>query len=129
MDGGCAPTPLRIELHKCCIELTGSAMSGTAEGLSWVTGCRDDASRATDGLPLAADAPLQRSELAKSAISGLMHCSTARYSITSSARSRNESGRVNPIALAVRRLTTSSNLVGSWTGRSAGFSPFKILPT
>jgi hypothetical protein len=32
-----------------------------------VTGCRDDASRATDGLPSAADAPLQRSELAKSA--------------------------------------------------------------
>ena len=36
--------------------------------LLWVTGCRDDASRATDGLPSAADAPLQRSELAKSAI-------------------------------------------------------------
>ena len=32
------------------------------------TGCRDDASRATVGLPSAADAPLQRSELAKSAI-------------------------------------------------------------
>ena len=36
-----------------------------------VTGCRDDASRATDGLPSAADAPLQRSEFAKSATSGL----------------------------------------------------------
>ena len=36
----------------------------------WVTGCRDDASRATVGLPSAADAPLQRSELAKSANSG-----------------------------------------------------------
>ena len=35
--------------------------------LVWVTGCRDDASRATVGLPSAADAPLQRSELAKSA--------------------------------------------------------------
>ena len=35
----------------------------------WVTGCRDDASRVTDGLPSAADAPLQRSELAKSASS------------------------------------------------------------
>ena len=41
--------------------------------LQWVTGCRDDASRATDGLPSAADAPLQRSELAKSATYGLMH--------------------------------------------------------
>ena len=36
---------------------------------SGVTGCRDDASRATDGLPSASDAPLQHSELAKSAIS------------------------------------------------------------
>jgi hypothetical protein len=31
------------------------------------SGCRDDASRATVGLPSAAEAPLQRSELAKSA--------------------------------------------------------------
>jgi hypothetical protein len=34
------------------------------------TGCRDDASRATVGLPSAADAPLQRTELAKSANRG-----------------------------------------------------------
>ena len=32
------------------------------------------ACRATDGLPSAADAPLQRSELAKSAIFGLSQC-------------------------------------------------------
>src|SRR5262249_12350420 len=30
-------------------------------------------------------------------------------------------------ALAVLRLTTSSYLFGAWTGRSAGFSPFKVL--
>ena len=42
--------------------------SGTRVQLR-VTGCRDDARRATDGLPSAADAPLQRSELAKSATS------------------------------------------------------------
>ena len=41
--------------------------SPSAANSAWVTGCRDDASWATDGLPSAADAPLQRSELAKSA--------------------------------------------------------------
>ena len=46
--------------------------SGTRHG-RFVPRCRDDASRTTDGLPSAADAPLQRSELAKSAIYGIMH--------------------------------------------------------
>jgi hypothetical protein len=42
-----------------------------------------------------------------------MHCSKRhRYSIISSARSKNDSGIVSPSALAVLRLTTSSNLVG-----------------
>jgi hypothetical protein len=45
------------------------------------------------------------------------------YSITSSARRRNASGIVSPSALAVLRLTTSSNLVGNWTGRSATLAP------
>ena len=31
--------------------------------------------------------------------------------------------------LAVLRLMTSSNLVGCWTGRSAGLAPFRILAT
>src|SRR5262249_8987413 len=35
----------------------------------------------------------------------------SRHSITSSARSKNDSGIVSPIALAVLRLTTSPNLV------------------
>jgi hypothetical protein len=43
--------------------------------------------------------------------------------MTSSARARIEGGTVRPSALAVLRLTTSSNLVGCYTGRSAGFSP------
>src|SRR5215831_12105746 len=51
----------------------------------------------------------------------------ASHSITSSARARNGSGMVNPIALAVLRLRTSSNFVACSTGRSAGFVPFKIL--
>ena len=39
------------------------------------------------------------------------------YSITSSARRRKDSGIFSPIALAVVRLMTSSNLVGCKTGR------------
>jgi hypothetical protein len=53
----------------------------------------------------------------------------ARSFDTSSARSKIASGIVTPIALAVFRLTTSRNLVGSWTGRSAGLAPFRILST
>src|SRR5262249_52057905 len=45
------------------------------------------------------------------------------HSITSSARSENAGGMLNPSAFAVLRLTTSSNLVGACTGRSAGFAP------
>jgi hypothetical protein len=41
------------------------------------------------------------------------------HSITSSARSRNASGIVNPSALAVVRLMTRSNLVGCSTGKAA----------
>src|SRR6516164_10235757 len=37
------------------------------------------------------------------------------------------SGTVRPSALAVLRLITSWNLVGCWTGRSAGLAPFRIL--
>jgi hypothetical protein len=51
------------------------------------------------------------------------------YSITSSARSRNDSGMVMLIAFAVFRLITSSNFVGCSTGRSAGLVPCKILCT
>src|SRR5262249_32817367 len=51
------------------------------------------------------------------------------HSITSSARRRKDSGIVSPIAFAVLRLTTSSNLVGCSTGMSAGFLPRKIMST
>ena len=46
-----------------------------------------------------------------------------RYSITSSAATSRLCGNVMPIAFAVFRLITSSNLVGNCTGSSAGFSP------
>jgi hypothetical protein len=51
------------------------------------------------------------------------------YSITSSARSRKDSGMVRPSALAVLRLKTSSKLVGCVTGRSAGLAPLRTRPT
>src|SRR5262249_60414025 len=51
------------------------------------------------------------------------------HSITSSARASSVGGMVRPIALAVVRLMTSSNLVGCSTEISAGFPPRKILST
>jgi hypothetical protein len=60
----------------------------------------------------------------------LPHCNKRRcHSITSSARSRNDSGIVSPMVLAVLRLITSSNLLDCTTGKSAGFSPLRIRPT
>src|SRR5262249_54927621 len=44
------------------------------------------------------------------------------HSITSSARARRVAGTSRPSVLAVLRLMTSSNLVGCWTGMSAGFA-------
>ena len=51
------------------------------------------------------------------------------HSITSSARASRNGGTVSPIVLAVLRLMTNSNFVGCSTGRSAGFSPLRILST
>src|SRR5713101_4501795 len=60
-------------------------------------------------------------------MSGLMQCSKEQhYSITSSAVICMISGTVRPSAFAVLRLMTSSNLVGSCTGRSAGLSPLRM---
>src|SRR5262249_53098261 len=50
------------------------------------------------------------------------------HSITSSASASNLSGISRPSALAVLRLITSSNFVGSITGRSPGFSPLRMRP-
>ena len=51
------------------------------------------------------------------------------HSITRSARTRKECGNTSPIALAVFRFRTSSNLVGCSIGRSPGFAPLRILST
>jgi len=62
-----------------------------------------------------------------SAKSGLMHCSKIQpHSITSSASCWRCSGISRPSALAVLRLMISSNLVGVWIGRSAGFAPLRM---
>lgn len=50
------------------------------------------------------------------------------YSIVASASNRIEFGIARFRAFAVFMLITNSNLLGCWTGKSAGFSPFKILP-
>ncbi len=50
------------------------------------------------------------------------------HSITSSARAKSVGGIVNPSALAVLRLMTSSSLMLCWTGRSAGLAPLRIFP-
>src|SRR3974390_2017795 len=51
------------------------------------------------------------------------------HSITSSARASTDGGIVRPRAFAVLRLMTSSYLVGTCTGRSTGFSPFRMRST
>jgi hypothetical protein len=50
------------------------------------------------------------------------------HSMTSSARASSDCGTVSPSDFAVFILITSSNLVGSATGRSAGLAPLRILP-
>jgi hypothetical protein len=52
----------------------------------------------------------------------------ASHSITSSAVASSASGTVRPSILAVETLTTSSNLVGCTTGKSAGFAPLRMRP-
>ena len=54
-------------------------------------------------------------------------CAGLRYSITLSAHSNIDCGIVNPIARAVLRFTTMSNLAGWRIGISRGCSPSKIL--
>ncbi len=51
------------------------------------------------------------------------------HSITSSASASSRSGTFRPSVLAVLRLMTSSNLVGCWTGNSAGLAPLRMRST
>jgi hypothetical protein len=54
-----------------------------------------------------------------------MQQTASPHSMTLSARANKPSGTVTPIALAVFRLITSSNLVGCSTGMSASLVPRK----
>src|SRR6266436_4243231 len=60
--------------------------------------------------------------------SSLRHLAWGLHSITSSARASTVAGTSRPSALAVLRLMTNSNAVGSWTGSSEGLSPLRIRP-
>jgi hypothetical protein len=75
--------------------------------------------------PRPAPAAVMRQEPARRPSS---RASGAPHSITSSARARIDCGTVRPSTFAVLRLITSLNVVGRWTGRSAGLAPFRILP-
>jgi hypothetical protein len=61
---------------------------------------------------------------------GLVHRSKLSfYSIHSVAVANSVRGIVSPIAFAVLRLMTNSNVLGLWTGKSAGLAPLRICPT
>src|SRR5262245_8102630 len=51
------------------------------------------------------------------------------HSITSSTLASSWGGTSRPRVLAVLMLMTNSNLVGCWTGKSAGLSPLRTRPT
>ena len=77
-------------------------------------------------LPPIADIRSRARHVRLCANSGLSRLAKRYYSIRSSARARSAGGTASPSALAVLRLIASSYLVGACTGRSAGFSPFRI---
>jgi len=69
---------------------------------------------------------VKETEFASAAVDFAKHAPT--YSITSSARPSIESGTLMPSALAAFRLTINWTFVDCCTGKSAGLSPFNILP-
>jgi putative zinc finger/helix-turn-helix YgiT family protein len=84
-----------------------------------------------EGLPLPEEIKRIRLKLGltKETAGELIGGGPRAYSITSSARSRINGGIVRPSALAVLRLSTTSNLEGRCAGRSAGFEPFRMRAT
>jgi hypothetical protein len=80
---------------------------------------------ATSALPPKADIAGRRLDVRFVPKADSCTATTDVYSITASARATTAGGISSPMALAVFRLMTNSNLVGCNTGRSAGFSPFE----
>src|SRR5262249_21829722 len=70
-----------------------------------------------------------RAAAAADAHAGDRDLRAAIYSISWSASVSTVHGTVTPSSFAVRRLTTSSNVVGCSMGMSAGFAPRRILST
>jgi hypothetical protein len=92
----------------------------------FVRSTRSRRSRHVRFAPIASE-PSHRSESPRCAKSGCEHPQRGSpYSITASARASRPGGMVRPMARAVLRLITSSNLVDCRTGRSAGLAPLRI---
>jgi hypothetical protein len=110
------------------IRRASSYVSSAKVAAAWVAKLVPEADR--DKCPLF---PQKRTFAAAIPMSALCHNRTPApqqieaYSITSSARASSVGGISIPSARAVLRLTTSSNLVGCSTGRSAGLAPLRIL--
>jgi hypothetical protein len=116
-------------VHKIRDKFAGAVMHTRRPGWVRCGGGGGGVYRAS-AFPSIAGISLRCRELAVWARCRPLHCSNWRsYSITSSARSRNEAGSVNPISFAVLRLTINSYFVGSCTGRSAGFAPLRMRST
>jgi hypothetical protein len=102
----------------------------TYETLREMINSAENPNRNSPDLEMAADMAFDAYLKARRRVQDLLtHASQqeASHSITSSARSRNESESFSPMAFAVLRLTNISNLVGCSTGRSPGFAPLMIL--
>jgi hypothetical protein len=121
---------MRIAQPGCQVLGGGLNCSESDGGPVWVKNGPSVPSALSPLYPPIADVMLQGRERQLRARSGLMHCNKQRlYSITSSARASRVGGTVRPSTLAVLRLCASSYLVGFCTGRSAGFSPFRMRST
>jgi len=102
----------------------------TYETLREMINSAENPNRNSPDLEMAADMAFDAYLKARRRVQDLLtHASQQEesQSITSSARSRNESESFSPMAFAVLRLTNISNLVGCSTGRSPGFAPLMIL--
>jgi hypothetical protein len=110
----------------------GSVCTATIQSRScllWVKSRQLHEVRTMSALPPKADMDQQGCDVRFVPKAVVSRCSKRRcYSTTSSARPSSEIGRVMPSALAVLRLRTNSTFVDCWTGKSAGFSPFRIRP-
>src|SRR5947207_817 len=113
------PAPIKVKPPRICVDFNSDAVfgAGREDFLDIDVVPRTAQKLASGHMPKdGGPASEQRDELAPF------------HSITSSASASNVGGTSRPSAMAVFRLSTSSTLVDRMTGRSAGFSPFRIRP-